>query len=92
MVTAGTVCSWLTARERPTVGKSATPSTEGESAPATPTSHRLIWLVPSNQLSNFHHDQPRTLVDNGGQPDLGQVCDGPGSLARHVGSGRRGHE
>ena len=56
----------------------------------TPASHRLIWLVPSNQVSNFHHDQPRTLVDNGGHHARGQACDGPGSLARNLGSGRRG--
>jgi hypothetical protein len=43
------------------------------------TSHRLIWLVPSNQVSNFHHDQPRALVDNGGHHARGQACDGPGS-------------
>jgi hypothetical protein len=32
----------------------------------TRTSHQLIWLVPSNQVSNFHYHQPWTLVDNGG--------------------------
>jgi hypothetical protein len=32
------------------------------SAPVTRTSHRLIWLVPSNRVSNFHHDQSRTLA------------------------------
>ena len=57
----------------------------------TPASHRLTLLVPSNQVSNFHHDQPRTLVDNGGHHARGQARDGPGSLARYLASGRRGH-
>jgi hypothetical protein len=48
--------------------------------------------VPSNQLSNFHHDQLQTLVDNGGRHARGQACDGPGSLAWYLASGRRGHE
>jgi len=39
----------------------------------TPASHRLIWLVPSNQVSSFHHDQPRTLADNGGHHARGQA-------------------
>jgi hypothetical protein len=42
-------------------------------------------------VSNFHHDQPRTLVDNGGHHARGQACNGPGSLARYLASGRRGH-
>src|SRR5215471_1925379 len=50
------------------------------------------WLVLSNQVSNFHHGQPRTLVDNGGHYARGQACDGPGSLARYLGSGRRGRQ
>ena len=41
--------------------------------------HRLIWLVPSNKVSNFHHDQPRTLVNNGGHHARGNARDGPGS-------------
>ena len=48
----------------------------------TPTSHRLIWPVPSNEVSNFHHDQPRTLVDNGGHHARGQACDDPRTLRR----------
>ena len=56
----------------------------------TRPSHRLIWLVPSNQVSNFRHDQPRTLMDNGGHHARGQVCEGPDSPARYLGSGRRG--
>jgi hypothetical protein len=51
-----------------------------------------IWLVPSNQLSNFHHGQPWTLVDNGGHHARGQVCDGPGSVGLYLASGRRGHQ
>jgi hypothetical protein len=43
-------------------------------------------------VSNFHHDQPRTLVDNGGHRARGQACDGPGSLAWYLASGRRGHQ
>jgi hypothetical protein len=57
--------------------------------PVTQTSHRAIRLVPSNQVSNFHHDQPQTLVDNGGHHARGQACDGPGSLRRYLASGRR---
>ena len=57
----------------------------------TRTSRRPIWLVPSNEVSNFHHGQPQTLVDNGGHHARGQACDGPGSLVRYLGSGRRGH-
>ena len=62
----------------------------GAFAPVTRTSHRLIWPVASNQVSNFHHDQPRTLVDNGGHHARGQVYNGPGSLPRYLASGRRG--
>ena len=42
-------------------------------------------------MSNFHHDQPRTLMDDGGHHARGQACDEPGSLARYLASGRRGH-
>jgi hypothetical protein len=55
--------------------------------PATLTSHRLAGLVPSNQVSNFRHDRPRTLVDNGGHHARGQACDGHGSLPRYLASG-----
>jgi hypothetical protein len=41
-------------------------------------------------VSNFHHDRPRALVDNGGHHARGQACDGPGSVARYLASGRRG--
>jgi hypothetical protein len=44
----------------------------------------------SNQVSDFRYDQPWTLVDNGGHHGRGQARDSPGSLARYLGSGRRG--
>ena len=37
---------------------------------------------PSNRVINFRHDQPRTLVDNGGHYARGQARDSPGSLTR----------
>ena len=37
-------------------------------------------------MSNFHHDQPRTLVDNGGHQARGPACDGPGSPAQYLAS------
>jgi hypothetical protein len=41
------------------------------------------------RVSNFNHDQPRTVADNGGHHAQGQACDDPGSLPGYLASGRR---
>ena len=40
-------------------------------------------------MSNFHHDQPQMLVDNGGHHARGQACDGAWQSALVLGFGTK---